>query len=336
VCNDAAAESGGLNAETFGTLLLDLYRLARELPLVDFQARVLERLTEVLPFDGAWWGMSRVDRQLHSSFPFRMPPHFVGYWTQMREHDVLAEVVIREPAITLHFEAGRSASNPVFDEFMREFNIQQVLCTLLMNPTLNLTTFLSLYRSGKEPPFTEDERRFKQLVMPHLWAAWTSNWISQLAYARAHSVSNSASLAVADQRGTLHAAEPRFTELIHAEWPGWVGPELPEALRGSLSESTVVNSSHIITRLIPVSGLYLVEVRGRSPLDQLTPREIAIARHFGSGESYKQIAAVLRVAPATVRAHLRAIYSKLQISDKGELANLLSDYSESRRVPFFK
>ena len=225
-----------VNAEVFGALLLDLYRLARELPLAEFQRRVLERLEEAVPFDGAWWGMSRIDRQLHSSFPFRMSERFVGYWSNMREYDVLAETVIREPAITINLNAATAVSNPVFAEFLREFDIRNVLCTLLMNPALNLTTFLSLYRHHDSPPFTEEERKLKELVMPHLWAAGTSNWIAQLAYARAHSVSNNAAMAVADQRGTLHAAEPRFAELMQIEWPAWMGPELPEIGRASCRE----------------------------------------------------------------------------------------------------
>lgn len=319
-----------MNAETFSVLLLDLYRLARELPLADFQRRVLERLQDVVPFDGAWWGMSRVDRQLHSSFPFHMPDNFVGYWQNMREYDVLAETVIREPAITINMNASQAVTNPVFEEFLRVFDIRHVLCTLLMNPALNLTTFLSLYRKHESPPFTEGERMLKQLVMPHLWAAWTSNWIAQLAYSRAHSVSNSAAMAVADQRGTLHAAEPRFAELLRVEWPAWSGPELPAAFATAVSTGGTVTGSRTTARLIPVQGLHLVELRERSPLDQLTMRELDIARQFGRGESYKQIAAELHVAPATVRAHLRAIYSKLHISDKGELANLLSHHSDPR------
>jgi DNA-binding CsgD family transcriptional regulator len=319
-----------VSAEALSALLLDLYRLARESPLVDFQRRVLERLNETVSFDGAWWGMARMDRQLHSSFPFHMPAHFVDYWSGMREHDVFAEFVMARPGVTLNFHAATSASNPTFDAFLEEFGIRQTLCTLLVNPTLNLITFLSLYRKRDAPVFTEEQRRLKELVMPHLWAAWTSNWIAQLAQARAHSVSSSAALAVADQRGVLHAAEPRFAELIHLEWPEWSGPELPDTFGRALRADGVALGTRTVLQLIPVHGLYLVELRERSPLEQLTARELHIAHQFGRGGSYKEIAAVLRVAPATVRAHLRAIYSKLHVSDKGELANLLSQHSEPR------
>ena len=324
-----------VNAEVFGALLLDLYRFARELSLADFQRRVLERLSEVLPFDAAWWGMSRVDRELHSSYPYSLPEHFVDYWRGIRTDDILAETVLSEPSRTVYLDRKRLHSTAIYKAFTTEFDIRQVLCTLLMNPTLNLTTFLSLYRCSESPAYTESERQLKQLVMPHLWASWASNWIAQLASAKAHSFSNRVTLAVADQKGLLHAAEPRFSDMMQSEWPNWLGPELPAALRvgmkGATGDEQPLSGAQIIMRVIPVSGLYLVEVRQRSPLDRLTPRELLIAERFGSGKSYKEIAASLPVSPATVRAHLRAIYSKLEISDKTELATLLSAHSDARR-----
>jgi DNA-binding CsgD family transcriptional regulator len=332
--SEPLAVDASVDVEVLGAFLLELYRLAREAPLADFQERVLERLRGVLPFDGAWWGMSRLDRELHSSYPFRMPPHFVDYWCSIREHDTLAAAVLGRPGITVHYSAEQIRSDPVFARFCAKYRVRQSLCTLLMNPTLNLTTFLSLYRDSATPAFSAAERLFKQLAMPHLWAAWASNWISQLASAHAQSLSSHVGLAVADQKGVLHAAEPRFTEMMQAEWAQWLGPQLPTALFESLQAGAPVSGRLLVMRLHPVSGLCLIEVRERSPLERLTPRERAIAQRFGSGESYKEIAAALPVSPATVRAHLRAIYTKLEISDKTELANLLSSHSESAGEAF--
>jgi DNA-binding CsgD family transcriptional regulator len=237
---------------------------------------------------------------------------------------LLAAELERRPGVTVFFGPRQIAQNASFARLLCEVGVRQTLGTLLMNPALNLSTFLSLYRSRDTPPYTETERQFKQLVMPHLWAAWTSNWIAQLASARAHSFSSRVALAVADQMGTLHAAEPRFAELMRSEWPEWLGPGLPDPLRKRLDETYA--GAVTITRSLPVCGLYLVEVRALSPLDQLTPRELSIAERFGKGESYKQIAAALHVSPATIRAHLRAIYTKLGISDKTELAIILSAF----------
>ncbi len=330
---EVESDMAGVDAGALGAFLLDLYRLAREAPLADFQRRVLERLCEPLPFTGAWWGMARADRELHSSFPYRMPAGYADHWYRIRAHDLLADVVLAEPGITVHLSSEQMSIDPVFARFCADAGTRQSLCTVLRNPTLSLATFLSLYRDSDVPQFTPAERLFKQLVMPHLWAAWTSNWITQLASDEAHSLAGRVAVAIVDQKGLLHAAEPRFSAMIQLEWPEWQGPELPAALRESMRTGAPVNGRHGIMRLRPVSGLFVVEARERSPLDRLTPREMAIAQRFGSGKSYKEIAAALPLSPATVRAHLRAIYSKLEISDKTELASLLSQHSEPQRGP---
>lgn len=63
-------------------------------------------------------------------------------------------------------------------------------------------------------------------------------------------------------------------------------------------------------------------LRRRLPLEYLTPREAEIARRFGLGSNYRQIADDLHISPATVRNHLANIYAKAGISNKVELARL--------------
>jgi DNA-binding CsgD family transcriptional regulator len=318
-----------MKAEILGALLLDLYRVARELPLAEFQRGALDRLREVLPFDAAWWGMSRPDLELHSSYPYNLPPTFVNVWTQHRHGDDLAATVIANPGITVHFDSQAMFNSTGLRELLMAFDIQQALCTLVRNPALNLVTFLSLYRFSGRPPFSAAERHFKQLVMPHLWAAWTANWVAQLASARVHRASSQVAFAITDQQGTLHDAEPRFADLLRREWPGWQGPELPAELRAGLDGGRPVEREHVVAQLYPVRGLFLAELRARSALESLSPRELVIAEHFGRGESYKQVAAALRIAPATVRAHLRAIYFKLGIADKTGLTRILDRRDET-------
>jgi TolB-like protein/DNA-binding CsgD family transcriptional regulator/Flp pilus assembly protein TadD len=51
-------------------------------------------------------------------------------------------------------------------------------------------------------------------------------------------------------------------------------------------------------------------------LGKLSCRELQIAQAFAKGASYRQIASCLFIAPSTVRAHLRTIYRKLEVSSK--------------------
>lgn len=56
----------------------------------------------------------------------------------------------------------------------------------------------------------------------------------------------------------------------------------------------------------------------------LSKRETTIAERYGTGETYKEIAANLGIAPATVRNHLSSIYRKLGVGNKAELIRALS------------
>lgn len=63
----------------------------------------------------------------------------------------------------------------------------------------------------------------------------------------------------------------------------------------------------------------------------LSPRELQIARSYAAGANYHEIADALCIAPSTVRTHLAAIYRKLEVSSKVELATRLEgDEPQSR------
>lgn len=65
--------------------------------------------------------------------------------------------------------------------------------------------------------------------------------------------------------------------------------------------------------------------------NSLSPRELEIAQSYASGASYQEIAQVLCIAPSTVRTHLAAVYRKLQVSSKLELATRLSGQAPEPR-----
>ncbi len=60
----------------------------------------------------------------------------------------------------------------------------------------------------------------------------------------------------------------------------------------------------------------------------LTKREHEVAAAYATGQSYKEIARALGVAPTTVRSHLRTVYGKLGVTSKIGLARYLDNPSE--------
>ncbi|MCY1182900.1 Bacterial regulatory protein, luxR family [compost metagenome] len=55
----------------------------------------------------------------------------------------------------------------------------------------------------------------------------------------------------------------------------------------------------------------------------LAPREMTAAMLFADGHSYKEIAKILGLTPATVRTYLRNCYLQLGVSSKIELGSVL-------------
>lgn len=61
----------------------------------------------------------------------------------------------------------------------------------------------------------------------------------------------------------------------------------------------------------------------------LSVRERAVAERFAAGLTYRQIGEALCIAPSTVRSHLAAIYGKLGVRSKIELAHLFGAVDET-------
>jgi DNA-binding NarL/FixJ family response regulator len=64
-------------------------------------------------------------------------------------------------------------------------------------------------------------------------------------------------------------------------------------------------------------------------LNTLTQREFDIATRVGNGESNKQIAQACEITERTVKAHLTSIYFKLSVSDRLNLALVMSSDNRS-------
>ena len=96
--------------------------------------------------------------------------------------------------------------------------------------------------------------------------------------------------------------------------------------------------SHLLSEIVS-----LTENRQKDPpnlsevyLDYLTPREFQIARMVGNGAHNKEIARRLNITERTVKAHLTAIFNKLQIPDRLRLGLFIVGHHLDNVSPPFR
>jgi DNA-binding CsgD family transcriptional regulator len=310
-----------------GRLVMTLHRLAATSATGDFQRLAFDALQAELAFDSGIWatGVMNPGPTLHSIYAHNQPAEMMQAWQQMASHDTLLAETLRRPGQTLRATADGPEGCPPFLQEVRShahrFGMEQVVGTSYIDPALGLVEGFALYRATREARFTEPERLLTQHALPHLIEAWRINRLRLIR--EEHPASTTAlSLAVCDGKGLLRTAGAAFATLMRQEWPDWRGPRIPAQWLSGTRKNFVGHS--IAAALEPINDLWLVRLRRRAPLDSLTSREIDIARRFGLGMNYQEIAAELHISPATVRNHLSNVYGKLGVSNKIELAKLFA------------
>ncbi|HDS1695706.1 MULTISPECIES: helix-turn-helix transcriptional regulator [Pseudomonas] len=307
----------------FSSTVLDIQRLAQSQSIEHFHSLMIERLSELITFDKAWWGLAALINGVpveRSTQLFKLPVQYLLDWQSISHDDVTIESVHSHPGHAVVIDMG---TTPGLTWLGAKHHIGQLMCIIVSDPITRLSEHLTLYRSPDSASFSPQDGLLLETLMPHLSAAVAANRIRTLIAAR-ETLSNpqNLALAVCDRHGTLHCAEPGFIALLLQGWPKWSGPSLPIAIE---TGETAIDRIHL--SISNAGDLFLIAGRQQNPLETLSPREHEVASSFGEGRTYKEVARDLGLAPNTVRHHIRSIYSKLGVKDKARIGQLLRNNS---------
>lgn len=315
--------------DKFGGAVLDLYRGCRELPVNAFQDWAFECVKTVLPFDSALWmtgtlDMKSGDAVFHTFHLHKQPPQLLADWAKIEDRAVFSRKVFSSPGTTYNCVTHREMG-PALAAHSRRYGIEHILATTSIDPIASLHELISLYRADPERPFDEAERQFQQQLVPHLAETWRVNRMLHLTHPIPNDAVRSFS-AAADGQGILHLVEPGFSRQIREEWPHWRGPSLPDELVAAIGQGNRFVGKILTIGVTHLHGMFLLRCRKKARVDMLTQREREVAGHFSAGRTYKEIARLLALSPATVRNYLNTIYAKLGVGNKVELATLLKSH----------
>lgn len=319
--------------EAFSSLLLALYRLAQSSPPAEFQILALDRVREALAFDSAVWitgVMSSEGGIVHSACVYHQPSEMMENYERIKQHDVLGFETFQRLGHTINAAVTTDSNwltrlHPDVLAHVKRYGMEHVLSTHITEPVLQIFTAVAFYRANPEQLYSEAERLFKQNLMPHLVEAWNNNRFNFMHASSHGGTQSNHGRAIFDKRGLLYNAGQNFDVLMLTEWPDWQGPKLPLALLEVFSGEghRQYSGKAIVATISALNDLSLLSIRGKSTVDQLSPREFEVARRFGRGLDHRRIAEELHISPATVRNHLQAIYAKLGVSNKVEMSRLI-------------
>ncbi len=306
-----------------------LYQQAQTQAPDAFEAQVFHAMARELSFDAAWLGHSTLTpqgAQLHSSALYQLHADYPLAWSRVQAQDPLVAWAQGRPTQTTIVTVADAGLHPDFRGFLAQQGIAQILCAATVDATVLTCLHVSLYRQGFKPAFASGDQLRLQALMPNLAGAIALNRVRAIENASLGQQVTELGVALLSRQGVVQVADPRFGPLVQREWPDWPGGSLPAAVMagtGGGGQRHFVGH-HIDIALAPHGDLLIATARPRSRSSVLTARERAVATRFAQGQTYKAVARSLGIAPATVRHHLRQVYSKLGIQDKGAIAWALS------------
>lgn len=315
----------------YSNLLLAIYQQAQELPVHEFQDALLERIKRLLPFDSSMWGTATMTDggiDIHSLHLHRTSQAMIDAYEKVKHLDDAALQCTAQATATIAFNTNTDFPDLKYGpyrDFLHAFRHENFLITSDLNPITRFVHWVSLYRNDPHQVCTPEETELLACIAPHLMQALAINRLVHLDRLTGDVAREKWAVAIADGRGVLYHADPRFRELVRVEWSGEDDERLPPALLAQLvTDDNQVIGERVVVRRSLERGLLFLKARQREEVDSLSQREFLVASLLASGLSQKQVAARLDRSPETIRSQVKAIFDKLGIRNVVMLAEKLA------------
>jgi DNA-binding CsgD family transcriptional regulator len=314
---------------SFSTSLLEMSALARHAAPDVFLQEAMHMLRRLVSFDAAWWGENASGSAaesprnlLHASIGLRAS--FAEEWnTHMAPMDTFAENSIARLGTVFRASGGYKGPLEEVASFIDRHGLQAIMAVTLELPQSGLLFFVSLYRNDPQAGFTDLESILFQEFVQHLVQLWRQR------LADVHGKISASSLdtfALSNREGRLFYLGREVGKAVVKGEGQWQGTMLPRSLVDAFAKAPC-HHQFADARLVlePAGQLMAIALsHADAPKWILSPREMSASMLYAQGYSYKEIARLLCLTPATVRTYLRDAYSKLGVRNKVELMSALN------------
>lgn len=326
-----------LSASALSGALLDLYDAAQNLHITVFPRYALEIIKKFIDFDTAMIGLAKMgtDGHLTASYAFNYEEdaQINAEYLSIAHRDPITKSLFGSPGVVINFEAAKFITTHAERDIADYVRRRRHLHVLAIAPHYcpkhgNLG--LSLRRADAKWVYKAAENRTLAMLMPHVREAFRINRALFSQQVALTSTEPLGGFCIFDAAGMIVYHDTPFEHFMRGVSPDFEGFKLPLRLRDVFCKQRQPCQAlgHLLLQARWVGHFCFLSARPRNRLDALTPREQAVAQFYGTGLTYKEIGAELAISPATVRRHIEAVYAKLSIQNKADLAFLVQAHGE--------
>lgn len=309
----------------FNRCVLQLGRLARDRGASRFIADGLHAFSQLVPFASAWWGeMSASGFQvppknwMHGRI--NLPESFAAEWHMGAGTDSFSHATLSQPGEVVR-ESGYDGLDEVVGAFAQRHDLYHAMCITFELPESGLMFFVCVYRGQLGPVFDDAHSLLFSAFCDHLLQLWRFQVQDMIRFDTGNGATD---FAIARMDGSLLYVGATLCAAIQRELPQWSGSMLPSQVTTQLPNAPcVIRLGRCALTLSPNAGHVILSLETQPRGAMLAPRERTAAMLFAAGHSYKEIAKMLALSPATVRTYLRNCYLQLGVKSKVELGSVL-------------
>lgn len=308
--------------------LLELYGAARDLPVAGFGETAFRIIRDSLPIHSGMFGHGSYDVcgdiTIHSLQRDEVPLERLLERTQLAGADPAVNNSLAHPGQTVHTPVqAHKRDSPEFQRYIRRYDVEHVFTLITPAPFNTAAEGITLWAGRMRRSASVDALIGRaHEILPHVLLANSINRRLQTGESGIASV-------VAARDGVMLSASPTAPALIASEWPDWHPPHLPKPLLALLSARRKFDVGMLSVSVSMANNLLLLRL-DRRIAPSLSAAEQRVAALAVAGASYKEIARECDVSLSTVRNQLHAVYGKLGVRNKTELARVFAGAGQQR------
>jgi len=301
----------------------ELYRSASFLEPSEYREWALGRLRSEFPYDAALWSVGESGGGVSSCLAKHLPNELLGDYLsgETYEDDFLSVLCSNSNRSTISQLDIRDLPDSRLKTKLLQYKFTYYSYAVQCDPLTNLTNAVLLLGFSPANKCNPGSLPILLQYLHVLADAASFNFFLHLGKPALLEKRKSAAVCTSD--GMIVECQHKFVSLTKQYWPEWTGPRLPFGPLAEVSNSTLVGKKKLGVDCSLLGQHHLVKLWERTPVDELSIKQLKIAGLVARGFTDKEISKETSLARSTISNALHDIYRTLSVSGRVELRRVI-------------